>query len=106
MRARRQYPLRDGRRQIPLNNCMQVKDLLQLEKDLEEWKATASLCKGSKPDHAIGASALSSCKAQGYRARQTGKSQLNKSTGKREKLGGKKRKAGKGPNQVSPTRTG
>ncbi len=85
---------------------MRVEDLLQLEKDIEEWRATASLCKSSKPDSALGASALSSCKAQGLRARQTGKTQLNKSSGKREKLGGKKKTSGEGPGQVSQTRTG
>jgi len=83
---------------------MQVKDLLQLEADIEEWAATRSLCKSSKPDHAIGASALASCKAQGYRARQTGKTQ--KVGKKRVKLGGKKLKSKDYGGPISPTATG
>lgn len=83
---------------------MRVQDLLQLEADIEEWAATRSLCKSSKPDHAIGASALASCKAQGYRARQTGKSQ--KVGKKRVKLGGKKLKSKDYGGPVSPTATG
>ncbi len=83
---------------------MRVQDLLQLEKDIEEWAATRSLCKSSKPDHAIGASALASCKAQGYRARQTGKTQ--KVGKKRVKLGGKKLKSKDYGGPISPTATG
>jgi hypothetical protein len=83
---------------------MRVEDLLQLEKDIEEWAATRSLCKSSKPDHAIGASALASCKAQGYRARQTGKTQ--KVGKKRVKLGGKKLKSKDYGGPISPTATG
>jgi|TARA_B100001094_G_scaffold1581_2_gene1402 hypothetical protein len=83
---------------------MRVQDLLQLEADIEEWAATRSLCKSSKPDHAIGASALASCKAQGYRARQTGKTQ--KVGKKRVKLGGKKLKSKDYGGPISPTATG
>ena len=83
---------------------MRVQDLLQLEADIEEWAATRSLCKSSKPDHAIGASALASCKAQGYRARQTGKTQ--KVGKKRVKLGGKKLKSKDYGVPISPTATG
>ena len=83
---------------------MRVEDLLQLERDIEEWAATRSLCKSSKPDHAIGASALASCKAQGYRARQTGKTQ--KVGKKRVKLGGKKLKSKDYGGPISPTATG
>ena len=83
---------------------MRVEDLLQLEADIEEWAATRSLCKSSKPDHAIGASALASCKAQGYRARQTGKTQ--KVGKKRVKLGGKKLKSKDYGGHISPTATG
>ena len=83
---------------------MRVEDLLKLEADIEEWAATRSLCKSSKPDSAIGASALASCKAQGYRARQTGKSQ--KVGKKRVKLGGKKLKSKDYGGPVSPTASG
>ena len=86
---------------------MRVQDLLQLEADIEEWAATRSLCKSSKPDSAIGASALASCKAQGYRARQTGKRQkMGGKTGNRVKLGGKKMKSKDYGGPVSPTKTG
>ena len=83
---------------------MRVEDLLQLERDIEEWAATRSLCKSSKPDSAIGASALASCKAQGYRARQTGKTQ--KVGKKRVNIGGKKLKSKDYGGPVSPTSTG
>ena len=83
---------------------MRVEDLLQLEADIEEWAATRSLCKSSEPDHALGASALASCKAQGYRARQTGKTQ--KVGKKRVKLGGKKLKSKDYGGPISPTATG
>ena len=54
-----------------------------------------------------GASALASCKAQGYRARQTGKSQkMGGKTGNRVKLGGKKMKSKDYGGPVSPTKTG
>ena len=62
------------------------------------------MCKSSKPDHALGASALASCKAQGYRARQTGKTQ--KVGKKRVKLGGKKLKSTDYGGPVSPTKSG
>lgn len=56
--------------------------------DIEEWKASRSLCKSSKPDSALGASALASCKSQGYRRREGKKS--HKVGKKRITVGGKK----------------
>jgi len=53
-----------------------------------EWKASKELCTGSKPDSAIGASALASCKSQGYRSRDGKKS--HKIGKERVKMGGKK----------------
>ena len=47
---------------------MRVEDLLETDADIEEWKASKALCKSSKSDKAIGASALSSCRSQGLRA--------------------------------------
>ena len=70
----------------------------------KEWKASAKLCKSSTPDSKLGASALSSCKAQGYRARDTGKSQ--KIGNKRIKLSGKRIRSQDYGGPVSPTRTG
>jgi len=74
-----------------LNNCMRVEELIEgREQDIVDWQATASLCKSSKPDSAIGASALASCKSQGYRRREGNKS--HKIGKKRIKVGGKKLK--------------
>jgi len=58
------------------------------DEELVDWQASASLCKSSKPDSAIGASALSSCKSQGYRRRSGKKS--HKVGKKRITVGGKK----------------
>ena len=74
---------------------------IMLEK---EWQASAKLCKSSTPNNKLGASALSSCKAQGYRARETGKSQ--KIGKKRVKLGGKRMRSTDYGGPVSATRTG
>ena len=70
----------------------------------KEWQASAKLCKSSTPNNKLGASALSSCKAQGYRARETGKSQ--KIGKKRVKLGGKRMRSTDYGGPVSSTRTG
>ena len=83
---------------------MRVEDLLQLERGIDDWSATRSLCESPKPESAIGASARASCKAQGYRARQTGKTQ--KVGKKRVKLGGKKLKSKDYGGPISPTATG
>jgi|TARA_B100001094_G_scaffold221446_1_gene215526 hypothetical protein len=40
----------------------------------EEGPASKALCKSKKPDHALGASQLASCKSQGYRKRSGKKS--------------------------------
>ena len=65
---------------------MRISDL---DKDLlDEAKATAKLCKSSRSNDSLGASALASCKSQGYRRREGKKSHLiNK---KRKEVGGKK----------------
>ena len=59
----------------------------------ERGAASKELCLSSKPDKALGASNLSSCKSQGLRARKTGKSQ--KIGKKRVKLDNKKVKGKK-----------
>lgn len=77
-----------------LNNYMRVDEVLTDEQDLQDWQASASLCKSSKPDSALGASALASCKSQGYRRRSGNKShKIGKN--KRVKVGGKKIKGKK-----------
>lgn len=44
------------------------------EAAVDETPASRSLCTSGKPDSALGASNLSSCKSQGYRSRDGGKS--------------------------------
>ena len=79
--------------------------IVELDAQLvEDWKASKKLCKSSTPNNKLGASALSSCKAQGYRARETGKSQ--KIGKKRVKLAGKRLRSTDYGGPVSPTRTG
>lgn len=68
---------------------MRIQDIIldYQEHDLEE-KASRALCQSGKPNSALGASNLSSCKAQGYRARETEKT--FKIGGKRRKIKGQK----------------
>lgn len=73
---------------------MRVDELLESEQDLEDWAASRSLCKSSKPNSALGASALASCKSQGYRRREGEKSHKI-AKNKRVKVGGKKIKGKK-----------
>ena len=71
-----------------INNCMRVEQLLETDLDLADWQATRSLCTSSKPDSALGSSALASCKSQGLRRREGKKS--HKIGKKRVTMGGKK----------------
>ena len=54
----------------------------------DEAKASAKLCKSSRPNSSLGASALASCKSQGYRRREGKKSHKIGNT--RKSVGGKK----------------
>ena len=73
---------------------MRIDELLEnREQELADWQASRSLCTSSKPDSALGASALASCKSQGYRSRDGNKS--HKVGKKRVKMGGKKIKGKK-----------
>ena len=72
---------------------MKVEDILESEADIEEWKASKELCKSAKSNSAIGASALASCKSQGYRSREGKKS--HKLGKRRAKMGGAKIKGKK-----------
>lgn len=56
--------------------------------EVTEEPASRSLCTSGKPDSALGASQLASCKSQGYRSREGGKS--HKIGGERQKVRGKK----------------
>lgn len=60
---------------------------------VSEEPASRELCKSGKPDSALGASQLASCKSQGYRARDGGKS--HKVGSDRVKVRGKKIKGKK-----------
>ena len=61
--------------------------------DISETPASRDLCTSGKPDSALGASNLSSCKSQGYRSREGGKS--HKVGPERVKVRGKKIKGKK-----------
>jgi len=75
---------------------MRIDEVLTSDEDLLDWQASRSLCKSSKPNSALGASALASCKSQGYRRREGNKShKLGKSKDSRVKVGGKKIKGKK-----------
>ena len=60
---------------------------------VQEEPASRALCTSGKPDSALGASQLASCKSQGYRARDGGKS--HKVGSDRVKVRGKKIKGKK-----------
>ena len=53
-----------------------------------EWQASKKLCRSSRPNDALGASALASCKSQGLRSRDGKKS--HKIGKRRITVGGKK----------------
>ncbi len=61
--------------------------------ELDEEPASRALCTSGKPDSALGASNLASCKSQGYRAREGGKS--HKVGSERVKVRGKRIKGKK-----------
>ena len=67
---------------------MRIDEVLQSEDDLDEWQASKELCRSSRPNSALGASALASCKSQGMRTRSGTKS--HKIGKKRVTVGGKK----------------
>ncbi len=63
------------------------------DEQVSEEPASRALCTSGKPDSALGASQLASCKSQGYRSRDGGKS--HKVGGDRIKVRGKKIKGKK-----------
>jgi len=64
--------------------------ILELDEDLaQEWQASRELCTSSRPNSSIGASALASCKSQGYRSR-SGNMRHNYTGKGRSKVAGKK----------------
>jgi len=67
---------------------MRIDEVLTQEDDVEEWKASQELCKSNRSDKSLGASALSSCKSQGLRRRD---SKVRHTIGKkRRNISGKK----------------
>lgn len=50
---------------------MRIDEVLTEDADIEEWKASKKLCKSSRSNASLGASALASCKSQGYRRRES-----------------------------------
>ena len=66
---------------------MKVDDILLTESEMDEWQASKELCRSSKPNSKLGASALASCKSQGLRTRSGKKS--HKIGKKRVTVGGK-----------------
>lgn len=72
---------------------MKVTELLSNEAEVDEWQASKELCRSSKPNSALGASALASCKSQGMRTRSGKKS--HKIGKRRVEVGGKKIKGKK-----------
>ena len=61
----------------------------ELDNEIElEWQASKKLCRSSRPNDALGASALASCKSQGLRKREGKKS--HKVGKRRITVGGKK----------------
>lgn len=73
---------------------MMIDKYLTAQEDLVgETPASRALCTSGKPDSALGASNLSSCKSQGYRSRDGGKS--HKIGNERIKVRGKKLKGKK-----------
>jgi hypothetical protein len=73
---------------------MRIDEVLTDDEDLDEWKASKELCGNtSRADSSLGASALSSCRSQGLRSRDSKvKHTVDK---KRSKIGSKKVKGKK-----------
>jgi hypothetical protein len=69
---------------------MRLDEIFTNEDDIEEWKASKELCKSPRSGASLGASALASCKSQGYRRREGGKT--HKIGDKRIKVSGRKLK--------------
>lgn len=76
---------------FPLND--EVMFGINSDSAVSEEPASRELCQSGKPDSALGASQLSSCKSQGYRSRDGGKS--HKVGSERIKVRGKKIKGKK-----------
>lgn len=78
---------------FPINDDVMFGGSSPDDANLDEEPASRALCTSGKPDSALGASQLASCKSQGYRSREGGKS--HKIGGDRQKVRGKKIKGKK-----------
>ena len=78
---------------FPLNDEIMYGVQNSDDEAVAEEPASRALCTSGKPDSALGASQLSSCKSQGYRSRDGGKS--HKVGSERVKVRGKKIKGKK-----------
>lgn len=77
---------------FPINDDLMF-GLNSSDEQVDEEPASRALCTSGKPDSALGASQLASCKSQGYRSRDGGKS--HKVGDERVKVRGKKIKGKK-----------
>lgn len=68
---------------------MRIQDVLLTEKDLADWKASRALCLSNRSDSSLGASALSSCRSQGLRSRNSQVQARYGGSKKRRKIVGK-----------------
>ena len=87
-----QLPERFQDLNFPLNDDILL-GLENADSEVSEEPASRELCQSGKPDSALGASQLSSCKSQGYRSRDGGKS--HKVGSERVKVRGQKIKGKK-----------
>jgi hypothetical protein len=78
---------------FPLNDDLMYGVRSDDEENIDEAPASRDLCTSGKPDSALGASNLASCKSQGYRSRDGAKS--HKVGSDRVKVRGKKIKGAK-----------
>ncbi len=78
---------------FPINDDIMFGGSLSTDDSLDEEPASRDLCTSGKPDSALGASQLASCKSQGYRSREGAKS--HKVGAERIKMRGKKIKGKK-----------
>ncbi len=78
---------------FPINDDVMYGYSAKDDEAVAEEPASRELCTSGKPDSALGASQLASCKSQGYRSRDGGKS--HKVGGERIKVRGKRIKGKK-----------
>ena len=78
---------------FPINDEIMFGSSTANDLSLDEEPASRDLCTSGKPDSALGASQLASCKSQGWRSREGGKS--HKVGSERIKMRGKKIKGQK-----------